>query len=1182
MRMVLKFFYLLLIWAVITAVCAGGSYVINAQDIQPGLRLAGILFLLWVAWRILRLLFIRYRARARAMHLANFEDPTGEAAQQSWWQSLQARFVRPGIDARFQAVIKFLTGSELGRHQDPKYALPWFIVLGSEKAGADAVLEAANVGKPSIDQREFNSPDFDTRFWPTNNGIFVSASPTLVTQNARMDEWQRLLQLLLKKRPANPINGFVLALSFDELQTLSSDELREMGLAYRKRIDEAMRVTGVQMPVYLQLTGADTLKGMPELIGYMDDAERDQFFGVLNRDNITSENFVDRFITDLSETVQQRALGYLLQENEAHKLIELPSLIRSCEGGLTAFVNACFQTSAFQATPEIRGASIAALVQEDEQFVRPAFVRVFIDVILAAENRLAGILPEAEQRKRQARQGAYVAYVAAIALVMVGLGVNYSSHKSYVDNLFSQYAGAIVERQDTYLNIEVFFDLQTAINELDRRFWMPWMTTPTMVKTTKLDYVNRSGKSLFNKMDDTFEANAVTILLADVNNERSDLMSSYVNSLIAQINWLDAYSSGVRGDELAELEPPFTSEYPGLVSDLNRLDLDPETALNHLNVVYERYLGWNSNIETAALELEAKRALLERILVEYPGEFSWIIDWANKLAYSERIQLKDYWRGGATLIKKREIPGAYTLTGKAAIDALLESMETISLEASGFDEFSDEPADAEALAYIEALAVFRDEYYIDYINEWEDFLINFGDGAQVLANQDDWQGFVENLRNAKNPFFLLLTDANNQLIDFVGTDYEPDWLYLIDYYNQVLALLGQTPPGGGVNNKAATKTAIKLLGKLGKGGKAVAKVAKSVQKTQKKLASDSSGPSPSEMELAMADVSEIVLLYQQSISDVVANSSKRLVSLAAMREHFLAPTDPGGGTTAYAQAWKAVSDIETRLGFEKQSTAAFWRIFKGPVIAAQRYLLQEATCSVQEQWQEQYLSNLDGVPLTSVPNIAFVEGGLLWAFYDAVLAPFMKKNSGNYTTRSLEGAPLSLNTSLFNYLNNGSSYRLNNQPFYQVFVTSSPISVNSGANTLPHEGTLSLICPEREFELVNNNFPSSAMMQWADTCLGFEMSIAVGRYVVKKQYPGSMGFPRFVRDFQTGTQRLYIDEFPEFEDRLAAMGIQYFDLNFRFRQQTAMLNRLETAEVATPPIVAQCWDLSTTTVAMEL
>ncbi|WP_320822130.1 hypothetical protein, partial [Reinekea sp.] len=890
-------------------------------------------------------------------------------------------------------------------------------------------------------------------------------------------------------------------------------------------------------------------------------------------DRIASDEFVEHFISVVTETIQNRSLTYLLPHESAHSLIELPSTLRGYSSKLSAFVNGCFQVSSFQNTPEIRAINLTAQIRTAEGYTKPAFVKIFVEQILAAENRLAGILPEAEQRKRQMRNSLFGGYLAVLALLLALLSYSYYSNRNFVGQLNEQYAGTLVERQDTFLNIEIFYRMQTVINALDGRVWLPWITDNRFIAAVKLDFVSRSDAALLNKLENDLKIQATTELLVgrDVK-----LMAQFVNSLIDQINWLEAYTSGVRGDSLTELPPPYSLEFPTLPDYVDQAQMD------RLNSVYRAYLDWSADGELVTRALDAKREMLEQILVEFPGQFSWMIEWANKVAYGDRIQLKDYWRGGATLIKKHEVPGAYTVSGKAAIDALLDSMEQIS--GLGFDDLGeriDLPDDAPE--YLVELRLFRDDYYNDYIKQWQDFLVNFGDGAQVLANQDDWQAFVENLRNAKNPFFLVLTEANNQLIDFIGTEREPDWLYLIDYYNQVLALLGQTAPGGGANNKAATKTAIKLISKLGKGGKAVAKLAKTVQKTQKKMAGGGgSGPSPSEMQLAMADVSDLVLLYQQGLSDIVANSSKRLVSLAAMRENFLAPRNPGGGTTAYAQAWKAVSAIETQLGREKASTAAFWQIFKGSVVASQRFLMQEATCAVQQQWQNQYIANLDGVPLSSVPNLAYVEEGLLWTFHDAVLAPFVKKGNGVFSAKKLEGAALALTPKLYQYLNNGSAYRFNNQPFYQVFIDAKPISVNLEATVLPHESSLTLVCPEREYQLRNNNFPVSQMMQWNDSCQSFELSIAVGRYVIKKQYPGALGFARFVQEFKDGTTRLPAAQFPEFEDRLTALGIGYFDLSFRFNKHMPMLNRLATSELATPPIVADCWDLSTTTLAMEL
>ncbi|MDO7641950.1 MAG: type VI secretion system protein, partial [Reinekea forsetii] len=512
MRMVLKIFYLVLIWGVVTAICLGASYVINGEDMQPGFGWAGLIFALWLSWRLLRWMFIRYKARSRAMHLANFE-PAVVGESTSFWSKLATSWVKPGVDQRLHAVLRFLSSSRLARNQNPKYALPWFVVVGTPAADIEATLAAANVGKPSVDQSDFNSPDFETRWWLTNQAVLISTSTSLTSSAPQLDEWLRLLRLLRTQRPANPVNGFVVALSISELINRSADELAELGELYRKRIDEAMSLTGVKMPVYIQLTGAEQLPGMAVLIDLMSDAERDQFFGVLNRDGIGSDEFMGQFIDHVTETIQKRSLTYLLQHESAHSLIELPSTLRGYSSKLSAFVNGCFQVSAFQNTPDIRGICLSAQITTEDGYTKPAFVKVFLEQILAAENRLAGILPEAEQRQRQMRNGLFGGYLMVLALVLGLLGYSYVGHRNFVGDLREQYAGTLVERQDAFLNINIFYRLQTVINALDGRIWFPWITHNRFVADVKMNFVSRSDVALLVRLESDLKIKATEELL---------------------------------------------------------------------------------------------------------------------------------------------------------------------------------------------------------------------------------------------------------------------------------------------------------------------------------------------------------------------------------------------------------------------------------------------------------------------------------------------------------------------------------------------------------------------------------------------------------------------------------------------------------------------------------------------
>ena len=164
--------------------------------------------------------------------------------------------------------------------------------------------------------------------------------------------------------------------------------------------------------------------------------------------------------------------------------------------------------------------------------------------------------------------------------------------------------------------------------------------------------------------------------------------------------------------------------------------------------------------------------------------------------------------------------------------------------------------------------------------------------------------------------------------------------------------------------------------------------------------------------------------------------------------------------------------------------------------------------------------------------------------------------------------------------NAGVEFKQLNQSYYDVFVESKPVSVNAEAQKLPHQSVVRMSCSERDFELVNRNFPSSQMFQWNNLCTGLNIDIYVGRYKLNYRYAGALGFARFLEEFNNGSVRFEISRFPEFEDRLAQLGIDYIDLGFKFKQQAPVIKQLTLNDLAIPSSVAQCWD--TQSVSMRL
>jgi type VI secretion system protein ImpL len=1160
-KLFLRILLITFVWSLIAGTLAAITFFWQ-QDVMLGLYIAAGLFMAWVVWRIVRAVLIRFRARARVAQLANVEEAPVD--QNNWMHSLVNFYNKPPLHKRINAVLSFLKNSELSNNQDHRYALPWFISLTSKQCDSNALMQHANVVKPTHSQEGFNSDDLNTRWWLYNQGVVITTGNDLCSKNAKTGQWQQLLHLLSKHRSANPINGVLLSLNVNELLNNSTDQLHAQGQEFRARIDEAMSRLGIEVPVYLLFTGLEELAGFNELIDDLEDEQLNQFFGKLNRNKDIALEFCQEFILEAAETVQQQLLTVLLNsESPSGEMIQLPSKFRSLNEKISAFSDSCFQHSAFQSNPEFRGIAFTAhRYSEDRQTVKSLFTKTLFNDILIQENRVAGNLPEAEQRSKKVRSAIFISYITVMCIVGAGFIFSYINQNEFITGQQTEFAGTMVERQEISKNIDVFTRMNQLITNVDQHPWMPWLgSEPRFVLELQESFVTRANKSLFDPLHSDLAWKAEQELFTSGDPE---LMAQYVSALIDQTSWLEGYISGLNDEDLATLTPPFSLDYPSLSSDTT------EQQVENLNQLFLNSLRWNNSKEKATRLLDNQQALLAQILAKYP-DLSWVEDWANKLYKSDRVKLKTFWKGGASFtadsVKKHEIPGAYTLAGKTAIDSLLDTIRRSQSEN-------------------EALIGNMDEFYLsyqnNYLNQWESFLINFKDGAQVLGNRSDWLTLVDNLPTDKNPFNLVMTQAHNELESFIGGDLEPDWLYLIDYYQQVLELLGQSPAGAKSSNAGLAKVGLKVLGKAGKVGKLAAGVGKKALKTKKKMdKGKGGGPGPSERELAMETVSEHVLSLQEGINNIVFNAEKRLVSLTAIKDHFNQPDNPGAGTTAYSQVWSALGRIEMLLGRENRGNKAFWQNLRGSAIVSQRYLTQEATCGLQDLWQEQYITQLDGVPQNKVTPLAFSVEGLAWTFADETLKPFVKKKFGaGFVASKLDGQALSIKDNLFGYLNQGLEFKLLNQPYYDVLVQSKPISVNEGAKKLPHQSVVSMNCPEQEYELINRNFPASQMMQWSTACSGLNIEIYVGRYVIKRKYPGELGFARFLKEFNEGQVRLPIDQFPEYEDRLDQMGIEYFDLGFRFKQQIPVIKQLTLNNLRIPANIATCWD--TTAIAMEL
>ena len=133
----------------------------------------------------------------------------------------------------------------------------------------------------------------------------------------------------------------------------------------------------------------------------------------------------------------------------------------------------------------------------------------------------------------------------------------------------------------------------------------------------------------------------------------------------------------------------------------------------------------------------------------------------------------------------------------------------------------------------------------------------------------------------------------------------------IEYFAEIQGHTGDE--SGGVDprmGKKATRTALKLIGKLGPAGKAVAKGAKQGLRAQKQLGTEDR----KRLDEALEKAAEAYTAYKEGLKNLAFNVDALKLSYDETAHAFTHPDRLSSGDGAGAQAWAAVVDLQRILG----------------------------------------------------------------------------------------------------------------------------------------------------------------------------------------------------------------------------------------------------------------------------
>lgn len=1011
-----------------------------------------------------------------------------------------------GLADAWRQGMNIMVSSPARFHQTLRYSQPWFLALDCD--GGPSLLRGTGKTVPA----EESAP---LRWHFLRSSVVLECA----APDGDSQDWASLLELAAGQRGGYPFQGIVLTVSARRLQAGDEDGLPARGMALANAVQQFLLCRRRSCPVFVLVRDLDALPGMDALIRLLPDGMPGQAPGLLlERPEEELPRAAGRAADMLEAGLYKQARDGVAPQGDAlyalHALRELGPRLSRLLAPLCAPV-------AHQAFSPLRGLHFCFGAPLPEKGGTPPFAAEYFSGLLPAQGfsrPLSGGLPFLASTRLWLFGAWLLVTLFACALLMAG--TIYQRNVLTLPPPATESISSDPKIQKLYA--EMLYALQL---EKARKSWL----LPTF-GLDMLEHAERRSKKHF--VEQTYAGIMAPLrnrLHADLVQPVTAQNRARYHDAVVQISWLcDVVSEKMRTGSIKESASMEVFPLVGEQEDWNMISAQ----------LYLFALDWMPDDEMLRALAAGLRSLLD--LAVSRNEVSLLDDVEQSINVNlpaARICLSQFWEEVSPGNEKDVcVPPAYTARGYDVMDDALDDILTISGGNDGMRQ---------------NLAAFRHEYLRRYERAWREFASAFAQGWSNLQQSEVFAALGAEGDIASLPHVRLLRRMGSELMPPAryarenGAALSPwiqDALLL-----QVLCDIALTDPQSGKTPVWRSILSLSL-------------------ESPELLAS--LRESTRDLEHLRQSLQAAIALrgYLGQCGELLRIMGSLGRSLALAQKHFANPRDIPSDSP-YSAARKAMKDVVQPLSAPHGAA----RLLLTDMLDCLRQgITVQAAAAVQHKWENEVLSSPAALYEGHNLEALYGKDGVVTTFMGSVLSPLIRRQDAAPAAAFWDGTPFPFTSDFLGAMSRAESVAVvPPRESYDVLLRSQPTILNRDAAQRPDSTEFYLRCNEGPQRLINNNYPRSGRIHYAEgACAAAGIILRFPDIELQYEYPD---FLTFLKDFQYGERTFSPEDFPAAAEKLNAISVRSMTVRLLPDNAAALLEARENAPSTLPERIVYTW-----------